>query len=77
MRYLIKLVTPPNGVVLDPFLGSGTTAVAAVMEGFDWIGCELTEDYWPIIEARIAWAEKERNAQTPETTQPTLFGEKL
>ena len=77
MRHLVRLVCPPNGVVLDPFLGSGTTAVAAVLEGFDWIGCELTEDYWPIIEARIAWAEKERNAQTPETTQPTLFGEQL
>ena len=75
MRHLVRLVCPPNGVVLDPFLGSGTTAVAAVLEGFDWIGCELTEDYWPIIEARIAWAEKERNAQTPEATRPTLFGE--
>jgi len=78
MRYLVRLVCPPNGVVLDPFLGSGTTAVAAVLEGFDWVGCELTEDYWPIIEARVAWAEKERNAQneqTPEATQPTLFGE--
>jgi DNA modification methylase len=57
MRYLIKLVTPPNGTVLDPFLGSGTTAVAAILEGFNWMGCEMTEDYWPIIEARVAWAE--------------------
>jgi site-specific DNA-methyltransferase (adenine-specific) len=60
MRYLIKLVTPPGGVVLDPFLGSGTTAVAATLEGFDWIGCEMTEDYWPIIEARVEWAQNER-----------------
>ena len=60
MRYLIKLVTPPNGIVLDPFLGSGTTAVAATLEGFDWIGCEMTEDYWPIIEARVEWAQNER-----------------
>jgi len=59
MRYLIKLVTPPNGIVLDPFLGSGTTAVAATLEGFDWIGCEMTEDYFPIIEARIKWAKTE------------------
>ena len=59
MRYLVKLVTPPNGVVLDPFLGSGTTAMAAVMEGFDWIGCEMTEDYWPIIEARVEWAKNQ------------------
>jgi site-specific DNA-methyltransferase (adenine-specific) len=57
MRHLIKLVTPPNGIVLDPFLGSGTTAVAATLEGFDWIGCEMTEDYWPIIEARVEWAQ--------------------
>jgi len=57
MRYLVKLVTPPNGTVLDPFLGSGSTAVACVLENFDWIGCEMTEDYWPIIEARVAWAE--------------------
>jgi len=60
MRYLIKLVTPPGGIVLDPFLGSGTTAVAATLEGFDWIGCEMTEDYWPIIEARVEWAQTER-----------------
>jgi site-specific DNA-methyltransferase (adenine-specific) len=59
MRYLVKLVTPPNGTVLDPFLGSGTTAVAAILEGFNWMGCEMTEDYWPIIEARVAWAEKQ------------------
>jgi len=57
MRYLVKLVTPPNVTVLDPFLGSGTTAVAAILEGFNWMGCEMTEDYWPIIEARVAWAE--------------------
>ena len=63
MRYLIKLVTPPNGIVLDPFLGSGTTAVAAILEGFEWIGCEMTEDYFPIIEARVAWAQKEKEGK--------------
>jgi len=61
MRYLIKLVTPPNGTVLDPFLGSGTTAVSAVLEGFKWIGCEIKKDYIPIANARIAWAEKQFN----------------
>jgi len=60
MRYLVKLVTPPNGTVLDPFLGSGTTAVAATLEGFDWIGCEMTEEYWPIIKARVKWTQNER-----------------
>ena len=57
MRWLVRLVTPPGGTVLDPFLGSGTTAVAAVLEGMDWIGCELTADYIPIIEGRVARAE--------------------
>lgn len=57
MRWLLRLVVPPGGRVLDPFLGSGTTAVAAVLEGFDWIGCELTEDYVPIIEARVRAAK--------------------
>jgi len=66
MRYLIKLVTPPNGLVLDPFLGSGSTAVAAILEGFNWVGCEMTEDYWPIIEARVKWAKKQAT-EKPET----------
>jgi DNA modification methylase len=65
MRYLIKLVTPPGGTVLDPFLGSGSTAVAAVLEGFQWIGCEMTEDYFPIIEARVAWAEAQPKRLLP------------
>lgn len=57
MRYLIRLVTPPNGTVLDPFAGSGTTLVAAIHEQFDSIGIELTPDYWPIIEARTDHAK--------------------
>jgi site-specific DNA-methyltransferase (adenine-specific) len=69
MRYLVKLVTPPGGTVLDPFLGSGSTAVAAILEGFEWIGCEMTEDYWPIIEARVAWAHQ----QQPKPKQEKLF----
>tara|TARA_B110000503_G_scaffold67730_1_gene105994 strand:+ start:573 stop:1670 length:1098 start_codon:yes stop_codon:yes gene_type:complete len=58
MRYLVKLVTPPGGTVLDPFTGSGSTGKAAILEGFDFIGIELTEEYLPIIEARLAHAEK-------------------
>jgi len=54
MRYLIRLVTPKGGTVLDPFLGSGTTAVAAIEEGVAWIGCEREPEYLEIIEARIA-----------------------
>lgn len=53
MRYLVTLVTPPGGVVLDPFAGSGTTLEAAYSCGFESIGVELTPDYWPLIEARI------------------------
>jgi site-specific DNA-methyltransferase (adenine-specific) len=60
MRWLVRLVTPPDGTVLDPFLGSGTTAVAATLEGVKWVGCEMTEDYWPIIEGRVRWAEGQR-----------------
>ncbi len=59
MRYLVRLVTPPGGTVLEPFAGSGTTLVAAILEGFDAIGCELTDDYLPIIQGRIAWAEEQ------------------
>lgn len=53
MRYLCKLVTPPNGTVLDPFMGSGTTGIACKLEGFDFIGIEKEEDYCKIAQARI------------------------
>ena len=56
MRWLCRLVTPPGGIVLDPFLGSGTTAVSAIQESFNVIGCELTPEYWPIIQGRIDWS---------------------
>lgn len=56
MRYLIRMVTPPEGVVLEPFAGSGTTMVAGLLEGFTVYGCELTDDYLPIIQARVQWA---------------------
>jgi len=53
MAYLIRLVTPPGGVVLDPFLGSGTTAVAAIGQGFECIGIEQSAEYVAIAEQRI------------------------
>jgi len=57
MRWLIRLVTPPGGVVLDPFLGSGTTGIAAALEGFPFVGIERDPDYMQIARARIAhWA---------------------
>ena len=57
--WLANLICRPGGTILDPFVGSGTTAVAGILEGFDVIGCELTPEYWPIIEGRVTWAEKE------------------
>ena len=56
---MLENITAAGGTILDPFVGSGTTAVAGILEGFDVIGCELTPEYWPIIEGRVAWAEKE------------------
>ena len=53
MRYLCRLVTPPGGVVLDPFMGSGSTLKAAELEGFSAIGIELSADYIAIAQRRI------------------------
>jgi len=53
MQYLIKLVTPPNGTVLDPFMGSGSTGVAAKELGFSFVGCELSPEYFEIAQKRI------------------------
>jgi DNA modification methylase len=53
MRYLVRLVTPKNGIILDPFMGSGSTGKAAMMEGFRFVGIDKTEEYIPIAEARI------------------------
>jgi len=83
MRWLTRLVTPPGGVVLDPYTGSGTTGVAAALEGFEFIGCELSLEYVKIARARIAHAREfaamwEPDYQAPEDTprdQLDLFGE--
>ena len=53
MQYLVRLVTPPNGVVLDPFMGSGSTGKACAYEGFDFIGIEQSAEYVEIARARI------------------------
>ena len=60
MAYLCRLVTPPNGIVLDPFMGSGSTGIAAQLEGFRFVGMEMDEDYFKIAEARIENYEKYR-----------------
>lgn len=53
MEYLIKLVTPPNGTVLDPFMGSGSTGIAAKNLGFNFVGMELSKEYFEIAKRRI------------------------
>ena len=53
MQYLCRLVTPENGIVLDPFMGSGSTGKGAVLEGFNFIGIELETEYCDIAKARI------------------------
>jgi DNA modification methylase len=57
MRYLCRLITPPDGTVLDPFTGSGSTGKAAVLEGFNFIGVEQSAEYIQIAKARIEAAE--------------------
>lgn len=54
MRWLVRLVTPPNGLVLDPFAGSGTTGIAAVLERFRFLGVERLSEYAELARARIA-----------------------
>ena len=63
MQYLVRLVTPPNGIVLDPFLGSGSTGKAAMYEGFNFVGIELTPEYLPIAKARIEFALRDKEGE--------------
>jgi site-specific DNA-methyltransferase (adenine-specific) len=71
MLYLIKLVTPAGGIVLDPFTGSGSTGKAALLDGYQFIGIELTADYLPIIEGRLQWAKKTRIEQAEALVKET------
>jgi site-specific DNA-methyltransferase (adenine-specific) len=78
MRYLCRLITPPNGLILEPFLGSGTTAIAAEKEGFNIIGIEREKEYYDIAQARIKYWSTHDHAMTPqnppdEEVQLTLF----
>jgi site-specific DNA-methyltransferase (adenine-specific) len=68
MRWLCRLVTPPDGVILEPFAGSGTTIEAALLEGFRVVGIEREADYLPLIQARLDRVA----AQEPEDEQLTL-----
>ena len=79
MKYLCRLITPPNGTVLDPFMGSGSTGIAAIKEGFNFIGIEREQQYFKIAESRInywIWIELtyESNEEKPTDSQLSLFG---
>lgn len=68
MRWLCRLITPPGGTILDPFMGSGSTGKAAVLEGFGFVGIEREDEYMPIATARIEWAIEE--AKRPVVAKP-------
>ena len=79
MRYLIKLITPPNGTVLDPFMGSGSTGIAAKQLGFNFIGIEKEKDYFIIAQKRIGanttieLPQKESKKEVVKVKKPTLW----
>ena len=76
MAYLCRLVTPPGGVVLDPFMGSGSTGKAAAREGFGFIGIEMDSDYYKIAEKRIGAAMAPiQDQQSTSAEQLALFSE--
>ena len=60
MTYLIRLVTPKDGIVLDPFMGSGSTGKAAMREGFQFVGIEREEEYMEIAKQRIDYEYNKR-----------------
>jgi site-specific DNA-methyltransferase (adenine-specific) len=74
MAYLLRLVTPAGGVVLDPFMGSGSTGKAAMREGFQFIGCEIDEQYAAIARSRIEHEINRQQEQQAESDQLDLFG---
>ena len=63
MRYLCRLVTPPGGVILEPFAGSGTTVEAALREGFNIIAIEREAEYLPLIQERLDRMKEETDGQ--------------
>ena len=70
MRWLVRLVTPPDGVALDPFMGSGTTGIACVREGRPFVGIEREPEYHAIAEARIAHARGEAPSNAAQPALP-------
>lgn len=75
MRYLVRLITPPNGIVLDPFTGSGTTLEASLLEGFSFVGIEKQAEHIPDIEARIERGHETLKEEIEQAqAQQSLFG---
>jgi site-specific DNA-methyltransferase (adenine-specific) len=58
MRWFVRLITPSGGLVLDPFMGSGSTGVACIREGFDFLGIEQEKEYFEIAQKRIGLTHK-------------------
>jgi site-specific DNA-methyltransferase (adenine-specific) len=67
MRWLVRLITPPGGLVLDPFAGSGSTGKAAVLDGFRFLGIEQDAEYAAIAEARIRHAQAQGRLDLAES----------
>jgi site-specific DNA-methyltransferase (adenine-specific) len=63
LRYLVRLVTPPGGTVLEPFAGSGTTVEACILEGFNCIAIEMTDDYLPLIAERVRRSTEDKEGR--------------
>ena len=75
MRYLVRLITPPQGTVLDPFAGSGTTLCAAALEGFPYIGIEREDEYIEIIKARVKHWTPTPDEQKSNKPEPDEYGQ--
>jgi adenine-specific DNA-methyltransferase len=67
MRYLVRLITPPGGTVLDPFMGSGSTGKACQVEGFGFIGIELIREHFNIAQRRLSLARRRAKTTHPIT----------
>ena len=85
MGWLVRLITPPGGVVLDPFMGSGSTGIAASAQGFGFVGVEREPDFYRIARARIGHAAPgqaltepgdQDRPDTPTPRQASLWGSK-
>lgn len=69
MDWLVKLITPPNGIILDPFNGSGSTGKAAMINDFKYIGLDLSKEYIEISRGRIEYAIKNKDSIKKELTK--------